>query len=296
MLSSNRWAYKAPLAPVMATSILKDRPFYSFGHRPGMMASGWPSRKPVWEGLVAAPEEIFKITCVRARLSQKWNVVCRGKTILALLLVIPAGCSTVPTDNSEEATPAPEPEVMVATTTPILPVQPVPVPMPVPVPVIAPTATATATATATVNPAAPDEPWISLEQWSEANGFGALQRAAGEPTPTYFFNSTNGTMAVRMGSQLAHWNGLEYRLGFAPQLIDGHPFVHPLDARKNFAPLLDNASHAQARHVIVIDPGHGGTDIGTRGASSTAILKRNTRWTGRGGCRPCWPATAGRSC
>jgi N-acetylmuramoyl-L-alanine amidase len=125
----------------------------------------------------------------------------------------------------------------------------VPIPVPETAPIIADRRVAT------------DESWISLERWSQANGFGALQRAPNEPT--YYFNSTNGTMALRMGSQLAYWNGLEYRLGFPPQLIDGHPFVHSLDARKNFAPLLDKAPHAQARHVIVIDPGHGGTDIGT---------------------------------
>lgn len=180
---------------------------------------------------------------------------------MALLLVIPAGCSTVPGNNSDEATPTLEPDAMVATAAPILPTEPPPVPLPVPVttPVTVP---AVAPAPA-YHQVAVDDSWISLERWSQANGFGTPRRAAGEPMPTYFFDSTNGTMAVRMGSQSAYWNGLEYRLGFPPQLIDGHPFVHSLDARKNFAPLLANASHAQTHRVIVIDPGHGGTDIGT---------------------------------
>ncbi len=71
-------------------------------------------------------------------------------------------------------------------------------------------------------------------------------------------------MAVRVGSQSAYWNGLEYRLGFAPQLIDGHPFVHALDVRKNFVAAAGQARPpAGTNRVIVIDPGHGGTDIGT---------------------------------
>jgi N-acetylmuramoyl-L-alanine amidase len=208
-----------------------------------------------------ARADFFKITCVRFALSQTWNVFGRGKMALALLLVIPAGCSTAPRDDSEDAaTPAPAPDAMIASPAPIIPNEPITVPIPAPVPVNLPALVSA--------PVAVDESWISLDRWSQANGFGTPKRLAGEPAQTYFFNSTNGTMSVRMGSQLAYWNGMECLLGFPPQLIDGHPFVHSLDARKNFAPLLDNAAHAPGRRVIVIDPGHGGTDIGT-----TDILK-----------------------
>ncbi len=104
--------------------------------------------------------------------------------------------------------------------------------------------------------------WVALDRWSWSNGFGALQRTATEPFPSYSFVSTNGTMSVTVGSQIAWWNGLEYRLGFAPQLIDGRPYVHALDVRKNFAPLLGGPIHFRPGTVLVIDPGHGGTDVG----------------------------------
>jgi N-acetylmuramoyl-L-alanine amidase len=104
--------------------------------------------------------------------------------------------------------------------------------------------------------------WVPLERWSELNGFGALQRTATDDFPSYEFASSKGTMWVKVGSQLAYWNGLEYRLGFAPELIGGHPYVHALDVRKNFAPLMAEPIRFKAGTVLVIDPGHGGTDVG----------------------------------
>jgi N-acetylmuramoyl-L-alanine amidase len=104
--------------------------------------------------------------------------------------------------------------------------------------------------------------WVPLERWSELNGFGAPQRTATDDFPSYEFASGRGTMWVKVGSQLAYWNGLEYRLGFAPELIAGHPYVHALDVRKNFAPLMAEPIRFKAGTVLVIDPGHGGTDVG----------------------------------
>lgn len=106
------------------------------------------------------------------------------------------------------------------------------------------------------------ETWVPLEDWSESNGFGAPHRVTTDAFPRYSFASSNGTMAVKIGSQLAYWNGLEYRLGFAPLMIEGHPYVHSLDVRKNFAPLMADPIRFKASKVIVIDPGHGGTDVG----------------------------------
>jgi N-acetylmuramoyl-L-alanine amidase len=173
-----------------------------------------------------------------------------GGRILALLLVIPAGCSTVSRQQPPEVTSVPEQNLVVA---PALPPKPIPAPVPVPAPA----------------PAAPtnhfnlNETWISLERWSQASGFGTPQRIATDNTPVYSFAHANGGVAIKIGSQSAWWDGLEFRLGFAPQLIDGHPFVHSLDVRKNFIPLLDKTVRFKTNRVLVIDPGHGGTDIGT---------------------------------
>ena len=68
------------------------------------------------------------------------------------------------------------------------------------------------------------------------------------------------------GSQFARWDGLDLRLGFAPQLIDGRIYVHGLDLRKSIEPLLRGEPRVAVASspVLVIDPGHGGENAGTR--------------------------------
>jgi hypothetical protein len=58
----------------------------------------------------------------------------------------------------------------------------------------------------------------------------------------FSLGSSNGLFTLRPGSQAVTWNGLELRLGFVPQLIDGQPFVHTVDLHKTIAPLLDQTS------------------------------------------------------
>ena len=178
--------------------------------------------------------------------------------IFAFLLVILAGCSTVP-HPPPEASAAPDQSVAVAPPTP-----PKSIPAAVPTPV-APT-----------NHFNLDEPWIPLERWSQACGYGAPRRIDTDTAVIYSFAPTNGGMAIKIGNQSAWWDGLEYRLGFAPQLIDGHPFVRSLDVRKNFMPLLDKPFHLQTNRILVIDPGHGGTDVGTRSVEDGHFEKEFT--------------------
>ena len=75
--------------------------------------------------------------------------------------------------------------------------------------------------------------------------------------------SANGTMVLDIGSRDATWNGTEIQLGFAPQFIDDQVFVHGLDLQKNLEPLLFGPPLTFGNRVIVIDPGHGGSNVGT---------------------------------
>jgi N-acetylmuramoyl-L-alanine amidase len=173
---------------------------------------------------------------------------------------------------TEEAVVVAEPAPIVLPT-PAAPVQTPPIQTPL-------VATNPAPAPATVSTAPTNQPtegWIPLDRWSQLNGFGALKRLTADAAPFFAFATTNGTMTVRIGSQLAHWNGLEYHLGFAPQLINGLPYIHTLDVRKNFDPLLHNTSlHLKSNRVIVIDPGHGGMDTGTRSVYNAHFEKEFT--------------------
>jgi N-acetylmuramoyl-L-alanine amidase len=104
---------------------------------------------------------------------------------------------------------------------------------------------------------------VLLERWCADCRFGAPRRISGEPDPAFAFTLTNGTMTIRIGSEVATWRGMDFHLGFAPRMIDGQPFVHAMDIRKNIMPLLEDPVRLGANRVIVIDPGHGGTDTGT---------------------------------
>lgn len=83
--------------------------------------------------------------------------------------------------------------------------------------------------------------------------------------PAYALRSGNGTLTLRAGSVLARWDGLEVQLGFAPQMINGQPYVHALDLQKTIQPLLEGGRSLGlgSNPIIVIDPGHGGENSGT---------------------------------
>ena len=106
---------------------------------------------------------------------------------------------------------------------------------------------------------------MSLQEWARARGLGVPTRLSSGAPPTYVVKSTNGVLVLSAGSVVAHWDGLELRLGFAPQLINGQPYVHGLDLRKTLQSLLQKSSSPLGPGaVLVIDPGHGGADAGTK--------------------------------
>ena len=107
--------------------------------------------------------------------------------------------------------------------------------------------------------------WISLENWSATNHLGAPQRRLGATNLTYELRMTSGVIAVTAGSSLAHWNGLNYSLGYAPRSVGGEFLVHAIDAQKNILPLARPATLPGGTNpVVVIDPGHGGENTGAR--------------------------------
>ncbi|HEX3889353.1 MAG TPA: N-acetylmuramoyl-L-alanine amidase [Verrucomicrobiae bacterium] len=114
-------------------------------------------------------------------------------------------------------------------------------------------------------PIAPVVTWASLGDWAVAHKTGALHLLSKTPVTTYAIGSSNGVMVLGIGTLGATWNGIEINLGFAPQMIDGEIFLNGLDLQKNLQPLLCEPPIAfpQTNRVIVIDPGHGGANLGT---------------------------------
>ncbi len=118
--------------------------------------------------------------------------------------------------------------------------------------------------------------WIPLEGWGKYNALGKPIQVA-SLSPTYEFSTSNGVVSLKIGSRIALCNGLECWLGYPPQMINGVPCIHWLDAQKNLQPWIDSAGyHFQSDRTIVIDPGHGGKDGGTKSGAQTAFEKEYT--------------------
>jgi N-acetylmuramoyl-L-alanine amidase len=105
-----------------------------------------------------------------------------------------------------------------------------------------------------------------------------LTRLENPTQSVYSLRGPNGTLVIQVGTRSAYWNGIEVRLGFAPQIIDGQPFVHGIDLDKNLQPLLKGWPNKgwPTNAVIVIDPGHGGADSGTRSVVGNGCEKDYT--------------------
>ena len=107
--------------------------------------------------------------------------------------------------------------------------------------------------------------WISLESWGKFNGLARPIRTSSSPSPTYELRTTNGNVVLKVGSRIAKCDGLDYWLGYPPQLIKGAPHIHALDAQKSLQPLISLPSYRfKLGRTVVLDPGHGGKDSGTK--------------------------------
>jgi len=116
--------------------------------------------------------------------------------------------------------------------------------------------------------------WIPLRKWSEDHNAGPIQRIASGTVPTFALKATNGLLIIRAYDQVAYWNSMEFHLGFAPQIVNGQPMLHVLDVAKNIEPLM----HAlvlpeRTNRLIVIDAGHGGSNLGTKSVADGSYEK-----------------------
>jgi N-acetylmuramoyl-L-alanine amidase len=106
--------------------------------------------------------------------------------------------------------------------------------------------------------------WTSLNRWAIEHKLNQPTLLSKSPMTTYRVSSENGVMQLALGSHEVIWNGIELHLGFEPQIIDNQIFLHGLDLQKTFEPLLCAPPLTLGtNHVVVIDPGHGGSNVGT---------------------------------
>jgi N-acetylmuramoyl-L-alanine amidase len=119
--------------------------------------------------------------------------------------------------------------------------------------------------------------WVAIQDWGPVNGYGRPLPVANSRGAAFELRGTNGVVRLRLGSRIAQCDGYEFWLGFAPQLIRGLPHVHLLDAVKNLRPLIGmTVAPSVPSRSIVIDPGHGGRDVGTRSVFDGTYEKEYT--------------------
>ena len=177
----------------------------------------------------------------------------RGGWVCLLVLLL-AGCTTGPREKAARLADWEREDKLTLAPAPIAPAPPPAIPPAPPQPAIS----------AATNQ--PVETWVPLARWCKANGLSAPCPLSATPTPGYALSTANGVFVLRAGSLVAHWDGLEVRMAFAPQIMDGQPYVHALDLRKTIQPLVWGTamSFLRTNLTIVIDPGHGGEDSGAR--------------------------------
>ena len=203
---------------------------------------------------------------------------------LAVVACALAGCESGTRSNrvlvQQPAVPVPNPVVVApaapieaTTVAPVVPPPVIPATPAVPVPV---PQTQPGWPTNWVNS------WIPLESWGQFNGLKRPRQLNGGIEATYQLSTSNGALTVRMGSHTLRFGGLDYWLGFAPRLIKGFPYIHSVDARKTFQPLVGPALQLpRTNRTIVIDPGHGGKDSGTQSCINNEYEKQYTLDWGR---------------
>ena len=135
-----------------------------------------------------------------------------------------APISTAPSGSTGPAQPRLAPESTAAA--PLRPTAPPPVASPSPAP-------------------APNdnEPWTPIALWCRSKGLPAPEIQA-------------GSRAVKIG-------GITHYLGFEPTDQGGAICIHPLDRIKTFEPLTLAPTWPHPK-ILVLDPGHGGTHVGSR--------------------------------
>jgi N-acetylmuramoyl-L-alanine amidase len=181
----------------------------------------------------------------------RYGFAFASRAAFGLMVLVLAGCATDARWDRAQAPDWESPEAASASKTAPTPAAP---PPPAPAPA----------------PAEPSEEitdtWVPLCRWCAAKGLSAPCPLGVVPSPGYALSTSNGVFVLRTGLQTAHWDGLEVRLGFAPQMIGGEPFVHGLDLKKTLEPLIRGGltNFLRTNTTIVIDPGHGGEDAGTK--------------------------------
>ena len=108
--------------------------------------------------------------------------------------------------------------------------------------------------------------YVSLDSFAKFYGFKMPEEI--EPNRPFVMNSAFGNLTMTLDSRELKWKGTRYWLSHSLRRESDVVLVPRVDLVKTFDPLLRPNAETAKRPVqgVVIDPGHGGGDEGTRAA------------------------------
>lgn len=186
-------------------------------------------------------------------------------TIATALVAV--SCATSDTGTGVTMVPSPAPE-HVANAAPVA--KPAPAfttptaKSPTNPPVVAIKPAPVQTNTAQAKDPEPVHGWVDIERWAHANDVGQVHIVSGGSEPKFELVGRAGRVDFSTGSQFAKWNGLNFMLGYPPQIVAHEISINGMDIQKSLLPLIQQRPTNLRGHVIVIDPGHGGDQRGTK--------------------------------
>ena len=189
------------------------------------------------------------------RMHRRWGSL-RGICFTIAALACGCSASKPPAYTRFPQTLIPAPSTVVSNTaTPPTP-NAAPGPQAPPLAVATPAAVPATPPPATTQPVNSDnEPWTPILAWCQARGL---------PAPEI----QPGSRAIKIG-------GITHFLGFEPVALGGTVCIHPLDRVKTFEPLTQPPSWPNPK-TVVLDPGHGGSQAGTRCLTGNRFEKEFT--------------------
>lgn len=120
---------------------------------------------------------------------------------------------------------------------------------------------------------------IPLNSWATLCGFSDA-RVVPEASPyTVELEGPQGVLTLVLGQRFAKWNGLNIGIGFGPGVRRNQMVVHSLDVLKTFYPLSVGAfTVPKPSRILVLDPGHGGSDPGSQTANRVYEKELTLDW------------------
>lgn len=116
--------------------------------------------------------------------------------------------------------------------------------------------------------------WVSFEAWGISRGKVEFKRFQKDQAVVHSLTLGGQVIELMPNDRRGEWQGALFWLGFTTKVFQNHLYVHQLDVQKLLEPLTGRMQ--QFGRVIVIDPGHGKDNHGTKSVHDSKLEKELT--------------------